>query len=112
MRHVGRWAALVLLVLSAASGEARPFYALSGGRILGCGPNDTLTINAECTNSPTDLVVGPAVPIERGDPPGVEIEVAGPAGETCRGGTSCGTIGRVQRPSARHQRVVQEIPRS
>ena len=60
MRHVGRWAALVLLVLSAASGEARPFYALSGGRILGCGPNDTLTIDAECTNlQPTSLSVRP-----------------------------------------------------
>jgi len=51
MRHVGRWAALILLVLSAASGEAQPFHSLSGGRILGCGPNDTLTINAECTTS-------------------------------------------------------------
>ena len=64
MRHMGRWAAFVLFVLSSSSGEAQPFYALSGGRILGCGPNDTLTPNAECTSYQTGLVVGPAVPIE------------------------------------------------
>ena len=64
MRRTGRWVAFCLLVLSSSSGEAQPFYALSGGRILGCGPNDTLTPSAECTSYQTGLIVGPAVPIE------------------------------------------------
>ncbi len=44
--------------------EAQSFYAVSGGRVVGCGPNDTLTINAECTSYRAGLVIGPAVPIE------------------------------------------------
>jgi len=64
MRHMGRWAAFFVLVLAASSGEAQPFYAFQGGRILGCAPNDNLTTNAECTSGQTGLVVGPAVPIE------------------------------------------------
>ena len=63
MRHMGRWAAFLLLVLSASGGEAEQFYAFLGSRVLGCGTNDTLTANAECTSSQTGLVVGPAVPI-------------------------------------------------
>ena len=65
MRRTGRWVAFVLLVLAASAGEAQQFYATPGGRrVLGCSPNDTLTVNAECTSYQTGLVIGPAVPIE------------------------------------------------
>ncbi len=142
MRHMGRWAAFSLVVLCSSSGEAQSFYAVSGGRVMGCRPNDTLTINAECTSYQTGLVIGPAVPIEAWvtaqvqgaltsrvqaleaalkrstrEPPRNDANPgrsgrAGGAGETCRRGTCCGTIGRMRRASARHQCVVQEIPSS